>query len=47
MYLERYEKDKAVHGQSAPIALRGLAERALALVRLKEITGRDSPTVIT
>jgi len=47
MYLERYEKDKAVHDQSAPIALRGLAERALALVRLKEITGRDAPTVIT
>jgi phosphoglucomutase len=47
MYLERYEKDRALHDQSAPAALRDLAERALGLVHMKDITGRDAPTVIT
>lgn len=47
MYIERYEKDVSQHNQSAPVALRDLAERAIELVRMKDLTGRDSPTVIT
>jgi phosphoglucomutase len=47
MYLERYEKDVAKHGEAAPVALKSLADRALGLVRMEQLTGRDSPTVIT
>eukprot|EP00584_Thalassiosira_punctigera_P022767 CAMPEP_0172574828 /NCGR_PEP_ID=MMETSP1067-20121228/136896_1 /TAXON_ID=265564 ORGANISM="Thalassiosira punctigera, Strain Tpunct2005C2" /NCGR_SAMPLE_ID=MMETSP1067 /ASSEMBLY_ACC=CAM_ASM_000444 /LENGTH=679 /DNA_ID=CAMNT_0013367463 /DNA_START=1278 /DNA_END=3317 /DNA_ORIENTATION=- len=47
MYLEQYEKDPTKHATSAPIALKGLAEEALRLVRMEEMTGRDAPTVIT
>jgi phosphoglucomutase len=47
MYLEKYEKDKMKHGQAAPVALKSLAERALGLVLMQELTGRKAPTVIT
>jgi hypothetical protein len=47
MYLEKYEKDEENHGEAAPVALKSLAERAIGLVQLKELTGRDAPTVIT
>lgn len=47
MYLERFEKDTSKHGESAPAALKSLADRAIALVKMEELTGRDSPTVIT
>lgn len=47
MYLEQYEKDSSKHGISAPVALKGLAEEALRLVKMEETTGRDAPTVIT
>lgn len=47
MYLEKYEKDKAKHDQAAPSALKGLADTAINLVKMKELTGRDAPTVIT
>jgi phosphoglucomutase len=47
VYLERFEKDVAKHGMSAPVALKRLADRAVHLVKMKELTGRDSPTVIT
>jgi phosphoglucomutase len=47
MYLERYEKDILKHTQSAPVALQDLANYAIQLVKIKEYTGRDSPTVIT
>ena len=47
MYLEKYEKDIAKHGEAAPVALKSLADRALGLVQMKELTGRDAPTVIT
>jgi phosphoglucomutase len=47
MYLERFEKDVAKHGDSAPVALKSLADRAVHLVKMSELTGRDSPTVIT
>jgi phosphoglucomutase len=47
MYLEKYEKDKSKHGEAAPVALKSLADRAISLVQLQELTGRDSPSVIT
>merc|ERR1712127_949283 len=46
MYLERYEKDASKHDESAPVALKSLADRALNLVKMTNLTGRDSPTVI-
>lgn len=47
MYLERFEGDSSKHDESAPVALKSLADRALQLVKMKELTGRDAPTVIT
>lgn len=47
VYLEKFEPDTAKHGESAPSALKSLADRALQIVKMKELTGRDSPTVIT
>jgi len=47
MYLEKFEKDVKKHDLSAPVALRALANRAVELVEMQSITGRDSPTVIT
>ena len=47
MYLEKYEKDESKHGQAAPTALKALAQRAIELVQLEQLTGRDAPTVIT
>lgn len=47
MYLEKFEPDTTKHGESAPSALKALAERALEIVKMEELTGRDSPTVIT
>jgi hypothetical protein len=47
MYLEKYEKDETKHDQAAPSALKSLADAAIKLVKMEELTGRDSPTVIT
>lgn len=47
MYLEKYEQKETNHGEAAPNMLKSLADRAIGLVELKELTGRDSPTVIT
>ena len=47
MYLEKYEKDTSKHGEAAPVALKSLADRAISLVQLQELTGRESPSVIT
>jgi len=47
MYLERFEKDPSKHNEAAPVALKSLADYALSLVKMEELTGRDSPTVIT
>jgi phosphoglucomutase len=47
MYLERYEQDVAKHDEAAPVALKALAERAIGLVQMQQLTGRDAPTVIT
>ena len=47
MYLEKYEKDESKHGDSAPSALKSLADRALGLVQMEKLTSREAPTVIT
>mmetsp|Transcript_19069 Transcript_19069/g.23470 ORF Transcript_19069/g.23470 Transcript_19069/m.23470 type:complete len:648 (+) Transcript_19069:295-2238(+) len=47
MYLEKFEKDTSKHDESAPAALKSLADRAVALVKMEELTGRKEPTVIT
>lgn len=47
MYLEKFEKDTANHDESAPSMLKSLADRAIGLVNMLELTGRESPTVIT
>ena len=47
MYLEKYEKEKARYNEAAPSALKSLADRAIGLVQLQRLTGRESPTVIT
>lgn len=47
MYIERYERDNSKHDVAAPVALKDLADRAIRLVQLVEITGRESPSVVT
>lgn len=47
MYLEKYEKDESRYGEAAPTALKSLADRAIGIVDLVKLTGRESPTVIT
>lgn len=47
MYLEKFEMDTAKHGEAAPTMLKALADRALGLVQMEKLTGRDAPTVIT
>ena len=47
MYLEKFEQDSEKHDEAAPVALKSLADRAVAMVRMAELTGRDTPTVIT
>lgn len=47
VYLEQFESDVTKHNEAAPVALKSLADRAIALSMMKELTGRDAPTVIT
>lgn len=47
MYLEKFEKDTSKHFESAPVALKNLADRAIRLVKIAELTSRTAPTVIT
>ena len=47
MYLEKFESDTSKHVESAPSMLKSLADRAIGLVKMAELTGRDEPTVIT
>lgn len=47
MYLEKFEQDPSKHDQAAPAALKSLADRAVAMVKMQDLTGRDAPTVIT
>jgi phosphoglucomutase len=47
VYIEAYQADKASHRQDTQQALAGLLAIAGEISRLKEFTGRDTPTVIT
>ncbi|NHZ32270.1 alpha-D-glucose phosphate-specific phosphoglucomutase [Massilia rubra] len=47
LYLERYERDVAMHDMPAQEALAGLAALADRLAGLHQRTGRDRPTVTT
>ena len=47
IYLESYQPDVAKHHLDAQVALKELIGIAMEISRLKEITGRDTPTVIT
>lgn len=45
IYIESYERSKV--GLETPVALRELADAALALAEVEERTGRSEPTVVT
>ncbi|MGD1907189.1 MAG: alpha-D-glucose phosphate-specific phosphoglucomutase [Leptolyngbyaceae cyanobacterium] len=47
VYLERYEADSAKHDQDTQVALGDLIQLAEEIAQIKELTGRDRPTVIT
>lgn len=47
IYLESYEKDTTNHGLDAQVALADMIQAANTVSQLKELTGRDKPTVIT
>jgi phosphoglucomutase len=47
VYIEKYDLNPAHHGQSTGAALEPLIKLALDLSKLKEFTGRETPTVIT
>jgi phosphoglucomutase len=47
VYLEQFESDVTKHDEAAPVALKSLADRVIALSKMQELTGRDAPTVIT
>ena len=47
IYLERYERDEALHGTDTQEALRDLVELAEGLCEVKKRTGMSAPTVIT
>jgi hypothetical protein len=47
MYLEKYESDRTAILEHTSVALRELVEVALAVSRIREITGFANPTVIT
>ncbi len=47
IYLEAFERDTARQQQDAQQALAPLIEAALHISQIKELTGRDAPTVIT
>jgi phosphoglucomutase len=47
MYIEQYEPDVTKQNIDAQDALAPLINVALDTSKLKEFTGRDSPTVIT
>ena len=47
LYIEQYSADKSTHKQDAQEALGPIINLALELSKLKELTGRDKPTVIT
>ncbi len=47
MYVEQYSKDESTYGEDAQKALKTIIDVALSVSKLKELTGRDEPTVIT
>jgi len=47
MYIERYEADEKLQNLDAQDALKPFIDVALKVSQLKELTGRDEPTVIT
>jgi phosphoglucomutase len=47
VYIERYEADPAAQNQDAQQALASLISAADAIARIRELTGRAEPTVIT
>lgn len=47
MYIEQYSDDESKHGLDAQEALKPIIDLALELSKLKELTGREKPTVIT
>ena len=47
LYVEAFEPDASRHDLDAQVALRPLIDDALALCALRELTGREEPTVIT
>jgi len=47
LYLESYEADASKHGLDAQVALADLIAAAGYVSHLRELTGRDKPTVIT
>ncbi|KAK4280432.1 hypothetical protein QN277_012057 [Acacia crassicarpa] len=47
VYIEKFEADPSKHDADAQIALKPLIDLALSVSKLKEVTGREKPTVIT
>ncbi|NEQ42910.1 MAG: alpha-D-glucose phosphate-specific phosphoglucomutase [Leptolyngbya sp. SIOISBB] len=47
LYVERYEPDTSQHDQDTQAALADLIQLADDIAKIKELTGRDRPTVIT
>lgn len=47
LYVERYEADTSKHNQDTQAALADLIQLADEIAKIKELTGRDAPTVIT
>lgn len=47
LYVDSYEADSSKYLQDAQIMLKPLVEIALRISKLREMTGRDEPTVIT
>ncbi|MEL7314808.1 MAG: alpha-D-glucose phosphate-specific phosphoglucomutase, partial [Cyanobacteria bacterium J06559_3] len=47
LYVERYEADTSKHAQETQAALADLIQLADEIAKIKELTGREAPTVIT
>jgi phosphoglucomutase len=47
VYLESYEPDSAKHDQDTQVALGDLVKLADEIAKIRELTGREEPTVIT
>ncbi len=47
MYIDSYEADESQHMKDAQEVLKPLVQIALGISQLRELTGRQEPTVIT